>query len=117
MGYKLVESIKEENRKVYFVKRRLQEIVGEYDLDGCEDYEEGTPAEIISDEITDTSRWSVYHECIFKIGERYFRTDYSRGATEMQDEAPYEYDGDYIEVTEVVPKEVTVIQYVNKGAV
>lgn len=116
MSYKLAESIEQENGKVYFLKERLQEIVGGYDLDRCEDYEGAESAEIISDEITDTGRWSTYHECVFKLGGKFYRTQYSEGATEMQDESPYEYEGDWIEVDEVVPKEVTVIKYVPKEA-
>lgn len=41
-------------------------------------------------------------------------TYYSVGATEMQEESPYEYEGEWVEVTEVVPKEVTVTKYVPK---
>lgn len=70
--------------------------------------------EVISDEITDTSRWSIHYEMIFKTDGKYFRTHYSRGATECQDESPYEYAADDIECTEVIPVEKTVIVYEDK---
>ena len=114
--YKYAESTKLENGKFYIVKERIQEIVGGYELGGCEDYEGKSAAEIIYDKITDTGRWSEYHEAVFKLDGQFFMTEYSRGSTEMQDESPYEYDGEWIEVPEVVPKEVTVIKYVAKEA-
>ena len=123
MGYKLAESVKVENRKTFIANRRMRDIVFDYDLDSCDDvsYEEFQKlesgkdyAEIIYDKITDTSRWSVHHECVFKLGDKFYMTHYSEGATEIQDEAPYEYEGDWIEITEVVPKEFTVIKYVPK---
>jgi len=117
MTYKLAESTKVENGKIYFLKERLQEIVGGYDMDECEDHDFNKCAEVISDEIIATSRWSMHHMCIFKLDDRFYRTYYSKGATEMQDESPYEYDGEWIEVTEVVPKQVVVTQYVTKEAV
>ena len=73
-------------------------------------YEDSEEAEIISDTIDDTSRWSEHHTLIFKIGDDYFRAYYSRGLTEMQDESPWEYDK-MVEVKLVKPVEVTVIQY------
>lgn len=123
MGYTLENSIKVENEKTFITNRRMRDIVYECDLDNWDDYTEASVgkmtsgvdfAEIIYDDVTDNSRWSVYHECVFKLNDKYYRTYYSVGATEMQDESPYECDGEWIEVTEVVPKEVTVIQYITK---
>lgn len=124
MGYTLEGSVRVENGKTYICSERIREIVGEYDLDGWSDYTKEAYAElsdgqeiaeIIYDKVTDTSRWSVHHECVFKLNGKFYRTHYSEGATEMQDESPYEYDGDWVEVDEVVPKEVTIIKYVSKG--
>jgi len=124
MGYTLEGSVKVENGKTFICNERIREIVGEYDLDGWSDYTKEAfekltdgveVAEIIHDKVTDTSRWSVHHECVFKLNGNFYRTYYSFGATEMQDESPYEYDGDWVEVEEVVPKEVTVVKYVLKG--
>lgn len=69
-------------------------------------------AEVIEDTVTDNSRWSIHHTCIFKYGGVHYRTHYSVGATESQDEQPYEYDGDEIEVEVVEQREVKVIQWV-----
>lgn len=70
--------------------------------------------ELIEDEICDNSRWSITYSMIFKVVAtgKYYSTCYSRGATEQQDEGPYEYSPAEIECTEVEPKKVEVIQYV-----
>jgi len=69
--------------------------------------------ETIKNEIYDTSRWSTWHELIFKekATGQYFQVTYSRGATECQDEQPWEYDGDEIDCVWVEPVEVTTIDY------
>lgn len=64
-------------------------------------------------EIVDTSRWSNHYELVFAHEGKFYRTYYSVGATEQQDEGPWEYDGDEIECVEVVEKEVTVTQWVD----
>lgn len=89
-----------------FSKETLQNLV-------YEDYNTNE-FKVISDDIVDTSRWSEIHEMIFqdKGDGKFYRTNYSQGLTECQDESPYEYDSDMIEVDQVVPKEVTVIKYV-----
>lgn len=87
-------------------KDRLRNII-------CDDDEE---AELIEEEITDTSRWSVHHEAIFKLGGKFYRTHYSVGATEMQDERPYEYEGDFVDVEEVEPAEIIRTEYVHVGS-
>lgn len=70
--------------------------------------------EVIKDEIVDTSRWSNIYEMIFKYDDRFYQTSYSVGATECQDERPYEYESDEIECDEVIPVEVTKIEYVRR---
>lgn len=87
-----------------FKKEFLQDVVND-------DYSE---AEIIKNEVCETSRWSVHYECIFKYKDAFYATYYARGATEMQDEQPYEFDEDEIECYEVVPVEKTIIDYVIK---
>lgn len=72
--------------------------------------------DVIYDKVIDTDRWSTHCENVFKKGDRYYKTYYSRGSTEIQDEAPYEYEDEWVEVTEVVPKEVTVTKYMAKEA-
>lgn len=50
--------------------------------------------------IVDNSRWSIIHEIIFEYEGKTYRTTYSVGATEDQDEGPWEYE-DEIECDEV----------------
>ena len=60
----------------------------------------GLPYSAIKDTITSTSRWSEHHEIIFAHDGRFYRTHYSQGLTESQDESPWEYEQE-IECTEV----------------
>lgn len=65
----------------------------------------------IVDEIVDTGRWSIYHRIVFSDNGKFYETSYSEGATECQDERPWEYE-DEIECTEVELKEVKVKKWV-----
>lgn len=65
----------------------------------------------IFDRIVDTTRWSIIHEIVFEDNEKFYMTTYSEGATECQDERPWEYD-DKIECTEVELKEVKVKKWI-----
>ena len=69
--------------------------------------------EIISRDIIDTSRWSIHYELIFKLKDKFYMTWYTEGATEQQDERPWECDNT-VDCEEVEPVEVTVIKYVKK---
>ena len=69
------------------------------------------PYSAIKDDIVDTSRWSVHHEIIFSYDGKFYRTYYYEGATEMQDERPWEYETE-IECIEVELKEVKVKKWV-----
>ena len=71
------------------------------------------PYEALLDEITDTSRWSVHHRIVFKHDDKFYETYYSEGATEMQDESPWEYEEE-VECHEVELKEVKVVKWVRK---
>jgi hypothetical protein len=82
-----------------FKKEFLQEI------------EDNDDVEIVEDEITDTTRWSILNRRVFKFEGKFYETFYQHGATECQDESPYEYDEDQIECKEVFPVEKTVIVY------
>lgn len=44
------------------------------------------PDSSIKDTITDTSRWSEHHEIIFSHNGKFYKTYYSQGLTEQQDE-------------------------------
>ena len=86
-----------------FDKQLLKEIMWE----DVEDFE------ILEDEITDTSRWSIHHYMVFKelSSGKCYGVSYSRGATESQDEQPFEYEGPQIECDEVEPVEIKIIKF------
>jgi hypothetical protein len=65
-------------------------VVDEWDLPSYGSKDHGVS--IISDNIIDTSRWSVWHEIIVQIKDKFYQTTYSRGATEYQEESPWEGD-------------------------
>lgn len=58
------------------------------------------PYSAMEDSIIDTSRWSIHHKIIFEYEGKFYSTYYSEGATECQDEVPWEYE-DEIECVEV----------------
>jgi hypothetical protein len=64
-------------------------------------------------EITGKSRWSIQKEGVFlhKPSNKYYLFEWQVGATEMQDEQPYEHDYD-VEPVEVELQEVVVDQWV-----
>lgn len=62
---------------------------------------------LIEDDIIDTTRWSIVHEIVFEDKGKFYMTTYSEGATEYQDERPWEHE-DEIKCTEVELKEVKV---------
>lgn len=66
---------------------------------------------IIEDRIVGTRRWSVVYEIVVqrKTDGKYFKDGYRRGATESQDESPYEYSEPNF--TEVFPVTKTYIAY------
>ena len=66
---------------------------------------------VMLDEIVDSSRWSIIHNIVFEHEGKFYQTGYSVGATESQDEGPWEYD-DEVECTEVELKEVMVKQWI-----
>lgn len=74
------------------------------------DYDESL-YEIISNKIIDNSRWSVHFELIIKTisDNRFWKSYYSKGATEAQCEDPYEFSDPNF--TEVFPKNVEIVIY------
>lgn len=89
-----------------FPKEFLKEVLEEEEAEF-----EGKEGLKVRDEISDTGRWSVHYELIFSYDERFYAVNYSTGATEMQDEYPFDNEGDEVECYEVAPKPVTVIEY------
>lgn len=70
------------------------------------------PYTALEDNIIDNSRWSIIHEIVFQdLDGKFYQTTYSVGATECQDERPWEYKS-VVECTEVAKKEVMVEQWV-----
>ena len=68
-------------------------------------------ANTIVDNVIDVTRWSIVHEIVFADNGKFWQTTYSEGATEYQDERPWEYE-DEVECVEVELKEVTVRKWV-----
>lgn len=68
--------------------------------------------EIIHQELIDHTRWSVVYEIVFRdaVTLEYFRAYYNEGATEYQDESPWEWESEVI-ASLVEPRNVTVTQY------
>ena len=65
----------------------------------------------IVDRIVNTTRWSIIHEIVFEDNGKFYMTTYSKGATECQDERPWEYK-DEIKCTEVELKAVKVKKWI-----
>lgn len=64
------------------------------------------------DHIVDNGRWPIYHEIIFKDKDgKHYSTGYSVGATECQEERPWEYES-HVECTEVEKRQVMVEKWV-----
>ena len=70
-------------------------------------------AVVMEDAIVRHSRWSVHHRLVFAVDGKFYRAEYSVGATEMQENGAWdEYEGcDFIECTIVEPLEKTVTVY------
>ena len=66
----------------------------------------------IDDQITGHGRWSVNHSRVFEWEGKLYETLYSVGATELQDEAPYQFDSEEVDCYEVVAKEQIAVTYV-----
>ncbi len=61
-----------------------------------EAFEHVLEGDVLLDEICDHRRWSVGHYVIFRYEGRLWRTNYSVGATESQDETPWQYDEEVV---------------------
>ena len=71
--------------------------------------------EVVKRELVDTTRWSHHYEMVFRFEEKLYITHYSVGATECQDEEPYEFENDEIECVEVEAFHKTVLDYREVG--
>jgi hypothetical protein len=72
---------------------------------------------VIEDKITGTSRWSELHRVVFEriADTTLWAMRYSVGATEQQDEQPFEFDDPKPVAVVPVEKTITVYVPVNKG--
>jgi hypothetical protein len=75
----------------------------------CDDNVEGF--KIVENKIVDHRRWSIVYRIVVEKDGKFYASSYSIGATESQDESPYENDGDQIDFPEVQKKEVLTIVY------
>ena len=66
--------------------------------------------EIIEDLVVDVARWSILHRITFRYDSKIYQTTYRVGATEYQDEGPWDGE-DEVECTEVVATEKLVTVY------
>lgn len=66
---------------------------------------------LVETKMIGTRRWSIDHAMVFGFEDKFYRANYSAGATEQQDEGPWEYDGDEIECVQVEPHSVTTTVY------
>ena len=64
--------------------------------------------------IVDTNRWSIIKSFVFQETStgKFYRSTFSTGATEIQDEGPYEHADDMVPCVEVRSTEKTVVEYV-----
>lgn len=88
-------------KKRVFTRDFLTEELG-LPYDGCY---------VIEDKLIDNDRWSIMHQLIFEHEGKFYRTNYSVGATENQPEAPWDYE-DEVECWEVEKRLVQVEQWV-----
>jgi hypothetical protein len=86
--------------KLTLTKEEAQDIV----------YRDHPRAKIVRNEIVDNTRWSVCYDLIFELDGKLYQGCYSRGATEQQDEHPFEYD-DNPEFVQVEAYERTITDY------
>ena len=67
----------------------------------------------VSDVIEDTTRWEIVKTMVFQAPDGlHYQSTYTEGATEQQEQRPYEYESDTIECTQVQEEVVEVTQWV-----
>jgi len=75
-------------------------------------YDETDKYQIIEDKYVENTRWSINSRLVIQDLEtkKYYAAYHSKGATEYQDEEPWEDDNEVL-FTEVFPEERTTIIY------
>jgi hypothetical protein len=94
-----------------FSKGALEELVEETHVED----ENGNVLGIVKRTRTEDSRWSANYVMIFSCTKmdrtkNFYRTQYSRGLSEQQEESPFEHDPDQIECPEVFERVSTVVR-------
>ena len=85
------------SRQITIPKERMIEILQDGD-------------DVVEDMISGKSRWAIVHRLIFKFEGKLYETSYQLGATEQQDEGPWEYEKN-VKCTEVEAYQRTVTDY------
>lgn len=85
-----------------------------FETDALREWDMPWSDDVVFDEIYDHTRWSVLHECVFKAPDdgKFYRVYYSVGATESQDERPWQYD-EWVEGAEVELTRVTTEKWID----
>lgn len=63
---------------------------------------------VVSNILTDNSRWSLHYELIFEHGGKFWKTAYTKG---HQDGEPFGDEPDMVKCREVEPYQETVTKY------
>ncbi|NCE63696.1 hypothetical protein D1159_03660 [Pseudoflavonifractor sp. 524-17] len=70
------------------------------------------PFASVENHIVDQSRWSIHHEIVFRDKDgKFYQTCYSVGATECQDEGPWD-DEPVVQCVQVEQQKVLVLRWV-----
>jgi hypothetical protein len=69
------------------------------------------PHAAISHELVDNTRWALVYDIIFQHDGKFYKTSYSKGATEQQDQQPWDNE-DEVECIEVEKKIIEVEAWV-----
>lgn len=72
----------------------------------------GSAAEILVNKVAEVTRWSIRYDLVFKYKGKYYSSYYAEGATEQQDEQPWEYDEPSVVEVKPVEETVTITKYV-----
>lgn len=66
---------------------------------------------LVESTLLDHDRWSLQYAAVFSFEGKHYRAGYSQGATEQQDERPFE-DEDEVDCEEVKAEEYTATRWV-----
>ena len=68
---------------------------------------------MISEEICSVSRWSIHYDgvCQHRETGKYYLISWETGATELQDEEPFDYEDGPVVLIEAAPTVVTTVKY------